>query len=157
MRLARIEIGDDVVVGAYEDGVVESDGEQYVVGEDGDLAPPCDPSAVYCIGRNYAETLAQKGYERAEQPTFFIKPPASVIPHEAPIPYPTFSEEVTYAGELVAVIDERCHDLTPEEANTRARRESETALAALDEASVVDGTARDYLADLAEFVVVRER
>jgi geranylgeranyl diphosphate synthase type I len=51
----------------------------------------------------------------------------------------------------------RVTDLTPEEANTRARRESETALAALDEATVVDGTARDYLADLAEFVVVRER
>jgi geranylgeranyl diphosphate synthase type I len=51
----------------------------------------------------------------------------------------------------------RITDLTPEEANTRARDESETALAALEEVSVVDGTARDYLADLAEFVVVRER
>jgi len=51
----------------------------------------------------------------------------------------------------------RVTDLTPEEANTRAREVSETALAALEEVSVVDGTARDYLADLAEFVVVRER
>jgi geranylgeranyl diphosphate synthase type I len=51
----------------------------------------------------------------------------------------------------------RVTDLTPAEANTRARRESETALAALGEATVVDGTARDYLADLAEFVVSRER
>jgi len=51
----------------------------------------------------------------------------------------------------------RVTDLTPEEANTRARDESATALAALREVSVVDETARDYLADLAEFVVVRER
>ena len=121
MRLARIETGDGIVAGEYDDGVVRSDGEAYVVGEDGRLAPPCDPSAVYCIGRNYAENLERKGYERPEQPTFFIKPPASVIPHEAPIPYPTFSEEVTYAGELVAVIDERCHDLTPEEAEDVVR------------------------------------
>jgi geranylgeranyl diphosphate synthase type I len=51
----------------------------------------------------------------------------------------------------------RVTDLTPEEANTRARRESERALGALQEIPVVDETARDYLADLAEFVVVRER
>jgi geranylgeranyl diphosphate synthase type I len=51
----------------------------------------------------------------------------------------------------------RVTDMTPEEANTRARNESETALAALEEVSVVDETARNYLADLAEFVVVRER
>jgi 2-keto-4-pentenoate hydratase/2-oxohepta-3-ene-1,7-dioic acid hydratase in catechol pathway len=121
MRLARIETGDGVVAGEYEDGVVRGDGEAYVVGEDGRLAPPCDPSAVYCIGRNYAENLERKGYERPEQPTFFVKPPASVIAHEQPIPYPTFSEAVTYAGELVAVIDQRCHDLTPEEAEDVVR------------------------------------
>ncbi|GAB7094217.1 fumarylacetoacetate hydrolase family protein [Halolamina litorea] len=116
MRLARIRTESGVVAGEYEDGVVEAGGETYVVGEDGPLAPPCDPSALYCIGRNYAETLAQKGYERPEQPTYFIKPPVSVVPHEAPIPYPTFSEEVTYAGELVAVLGERCRNATPEEA-----------------------------------------
>lgn len=37
-----------------------------------------------------------------------------MVPHEAPIPYPTFSEEVAYAGKLVAVLDEECHDFTPE-------------------------------------------
>ena len=51
----------------------------------------------------------------------------------------------------------RITDLTPGEANTRAREQSETALAALGEVPVADATARDYLADLAEFVVVRER
>ena len=121
MRLARIRTDDGVVAGEYDEGVVRSDGEAYAVGEDGRLAPPCDPSAVYCIGRNYAETLAQKGYERPEQPTFFIKPPVSVIAHGEPVPYPTFSEEVTYAGELVAVIGERCHDLTPETAEDVVR------------------------------------
>jgi len=47
--------------------------------------------------------------------------------------------------------------LAPEEANARAREESDAALAALQEVPVEDETARDYLADLAEFVVVRER
>lgn len=116
MRLARLQTDDGVVEGEYEAGVVTTEADRYVVGEDGDLLPPCDPSAVYCIGRNYAKNLEQKGYDRPAQPTFFIKPPVSVIPHEAPIPYPTFSEELTYAGELVAVLDEECHDFSPAEA-----------------------------------------
>jgi geranylgeranyl diphosphate synthase type I len=48
-------------------------------------------------------------------------------------------------------------DLTPEEANQRARDESDAALRALDSATAADSRALDYLRDLAEFVVVRER
>ena len=48
-------------------------------------------------------------------------------------------------------------NLTPEEANQRARDQADQALAALDAANVDDSEAREYLRDLAEFVVVRER
>jgi geranylgeranyl diphosphate synthase type I len=48
-------------------------------------------------------------------------------------------------------------DVTPEEANVRAREESDAALAALDAAHVDETEANGYLRDLAEFVVVRER
>ncbi|PSQ17734.1 isopentenyl pyrophosphate isomerase [Halobacteriales archaeon QS_8_69_26] len=48
-------------------------------------------------------------------------------------------------------------DLTPEEANERAREEADRALDALAAADVADSQAREYLRDLAEFVVVRER
>jgi geranylgeranyl diphosphate synthase type I len=48
-------------------------------------------------------------------------------------------------------------DLTPEEANARAREQSDKALAALESAELDDTDAREYLRDLAEFVVVRER
>jgi len=48
-------------------------------------------------------------------------------------------------------------DLTPEEANERARDHSQAALDALDAVDVPDSKAMDYLQDLAEFVVVRER
>jgi len=48
-------------------------------------------------------------------------------------------------------------DLTPEEANQRARDESDAALDALDTATRRDSRAVDYLRDLAEFVVVREK
>ncbi|WP_436345651.1 polyprenyl synthetase family protein [Natronorubrum sp. FCH18a] len=48
-------------------------------------------------------------------------------------------------------------DLTPEEANARARAESDRAIEALDRVEVADPAARDYLLELAEFVVERER
>jgi len=52
-------------------------------------------------------------YERPEEPDFFIKPPASLLAHGEPIRYPEWTDELTYAGELVAVIDERCRDVEP--------------------------------------------
>jgi geranylgeranyl diphosphate synthase type I len=53
----------------------------------------------------------------------------------------------------------RITDLSPEEANERAEARSADALRALDSVSVEAGDSRamDYLRDLAEFVVVRER
>jgi len=48
-------------------------------------------------------------------------------------------------------------DLSPEEANERAQRESDRALAALSTADTKEVDAVEYLQDLAEFVVVRER
>ena len=48
-------------------------------------------------------------------------------------------------------------DLTPEEANQRARDEADRAIDALETVDVVDTDARDYLLELAEFVVERER
>jgi len=48
-------------------------------------------------------------------------------------------------------------ELTPEEANARARAESDAALEALSTVETTDSQALEYLRDLAEFVVVRER
>ncbi|WP_299235902.1 polyprenyl synthetase family protein [Natronomonas sp.] len=51
----------------------------------------------------------------------------------------------------------RITGMDPEEANSLARSESEAALASLSRAAVGEGTAAEYLRDLAQFVVVRER
>ena len=48
-------------------------------------------------------------------------------------------------------------DLSPAEANERAREKSDAALDALATVEVEDSQAMEYLRDLAEFVVVRER
>jgi 2-keto-4-pentenoate hydratase/2-oxohepta-3-ene-1,7-dioic acid hydratase in catechol pathway len=115
MKLARLLTPEGPVRGEYDDGKLYADDGTYEVGRDGRLLPPADPSALYCVGRNYAETLEQMEYERPEEPDFFIKPPASLLGHEQPIPYPEFTDELTYAGELAAVVDRRCRNLDPEE------------------------------------------
>ena len=50
----------------------------------------------------------------------------------------------------------RVADLDPAESNARARERADDAMEALGEVQVADPTARDYLADLATFVVTRE-
>jgi 2-keto-4-pentenoate hydratase/2-oxohepta-3-ene-1,7-dioic acid hydratase in catechol pathway len=115
MQLARMQTAEGIVTGRYEDGrLIAADGE-YTPGRDGVLTAPCSPSALYCVGRNFAATLDQMDYDRPDEPDFFIKPPASVTGPDQPVRYPDWTEELTYAGELVAVIDERCRAVAPDE------------------------------------------
>jgi geranylgeranyl diphosphate synthase type I len=65
---------------------------------------------------------------------------------------PTGQDEAMERPSLVQITE-----LTPEEANARAREESDAALDALESADAVGTEAVGYLEDLAEFVVVRER
>lgn len=114
MRLARVDTPEGTVTGEYSDGAVHAeDGVHEAAVED--LLAPCEPSALYCVGRNYAATIDSMGYDTPDEPDFFIKPPASVVGPGDPVPYPSFSGEVTYAGELAAVVDERCSALDPGE------------------------------------------
>ena len=124
-RSARVRTDTGVRTGTVRTGtdgdpVVSIDSATYSLGGDGnadvDLLAPCEPSALYCVGRNYAETIALRGYDRPDEPTFFIKPPTAVLDPGARIPYPTFSAEVTYAGELAAVIGMQCKNVSPADA-----------------------------------------
>ena len=121
MRLARIRTDDGVLTGEYDDGTVETDDGAYVVGEDAELLAPCEPSACYGVGRNFAETIEQMEYETPDQPDWFIKPPVSVVAPGTDVEYPSWTEELTYAGELAAVIDEECTDLAEDEVDDAVR------------------------------------
>jgi len=120
MRLARARTDDGVVTGEYRDGRLVTDDDAYEIDEE-ELLPPCEPTALYCVGRNYAATLEQMEYERPEEPDFFIKPPASLLGHGDPIAYPPFTAELTYAGELAAVVDVECRDVDPDEVSDVVR------------------------------------
>jgi len=112
MRLARARTPGGIVEGEYVDGHVEAEGETFEVGADAELLAPCDPDAMFCVGRNFGEKVDQMDYDIPEVPDWFIKPPHSLHPPEQPIPYPEWTAELTYAGELAAVIDEQCHNIS---------------------------------------------
>ena len=114
MRQARLRTDGGIVRGQYRDGRIVADDGEYRVGRDGSLTYPCSPSAIYCVGRNYADTLEQMDYERPSEPDFFIKPPASLLGHGDAIRYPRWTDELTYAGELAAVVGRRCRDVPAE-------------------------------------------
>jgi 2-keto-4-pentenoate hydratase/2-oxohepta-3-ene-1,7-dioic acid hydratase in catechol pathway len=120
MKIARIETSDGVRTGEYTDGTVTTDTTVYA-SDEYDLLAPCEPSACFCVGRNYGEKIDQMDYDVPSAPDFFIKPPISVHPPETPIRYPGFAEEFTYAGELAAVIDQECSHVSKEEVNDVVR------------------------------------
>lgn len=122
MATARIRVNGSVLRGDYDDGTVTVDGERYVVGTDAELLAPVDPSTVYCLGRNYegyldanADVLTERFGEATvpEELHFFLKGSTCVVGPGDPIPYPTFSDELGYAGELAAVVGERCKHVAP--------------------------------------------
>lgn len=122
MKLARIDVDGDVLEGEYDDGVVTTDVGTFDTNTDeADLLAPCEPSAMYCVGRNFGEKVDQMGYDVPEVPDFFIKPPVALHDPETPIEYPSFTEELTYAGELAAVVGRRTHEIEPDEVDDHVR------------------------------------
>ena len=79
------------------------------------LAPlPRPRKNVFCVGRNYAEHIAEGARAQniridvTEVPVFFTKPPTAVTGPGAPIPYwPDVSTAIDYEVELAVVIGKR--------------------------------------------------
>ncbi len=82
------------------------------------LLAPILPSKVVCIGKNYAEHVAEMGGGDAPaNPLIFLKPSTTVIGPGLPILRPPDSQRVDYEGELAVVIGQPCRDV----AEARAR------------------------------------
>jgi 2-keto-4-pentenoate hydratase/2-oxohepta-3-ene-1,7-dioic acid hydratase in catechol pathway len=78
--------------------------------EDVRLLPPCIPTKIICVGRNYADHAKELGNTVPEKPLLFMKPPSAVIGPEDVIVLPS-SEEVHYEAELAVVIGKRCKNV----------------------------------------------
>ena len=72
------------------------------------LLPPCSPSKIVCIGRNYADHAKELSNPLPAEPLLFLKPPSALIASGDAIVCPPQSERVDYEGELGIVIGRRC-------------------------------------------------
>jgi len=82
------------------------------------LLPPCSPSKIVCVGRNYAEHAKELGNEVPKEPLIFLKPPSSLIASGGPIVYPALSKKVDFEGELGVVIGRRARNVSAAEAGS---------------------------------------
>lgn len=79
------------------------------------LLPPCVPSKIVCVGRNYLEHARELQNEVPAEPLIFLKPPSAAITTGYDIVYPPQSQRVDHEGEIGIVIGRRCRRLGPAE------------------------------------------
>lgn len=75
------------------------------------LLAPTIPSKVVCIGKNYADHIAEMGLPTQPEPTIFLKPSSSIIGPGDPIVLPRQSEQVELEAELAIVIGQIAKDV----------------------------------------------
>jgi 2-keto-4-pentenoate hydratase/2-oxohepta-3-ene-1,7-dioic acid hydratase in catechol pathway len=80
-------------------------------------SPIARPSAVLCIGMNYAAHAAESGSAPPEVPILFLKTPNTVVGPDDLVPIPRGSSKTDWEVELGVVIGARCYYLdSPEQA-----------------------------------------
>lgn len=83
------------------------------------MLPPVEPSAIFCIGLNYAEHAKETGQERPDRPVVFMKNPASVTGHDDVIVLPESCRDplqVDYEVELAVVIGKTAKNVSANDA-----------------------------------------
>lgn len=59
---------------------------------------------VFCVGRNYADHVAEMAGDLREPPFFFTKPADALVPDGATIPYPPATADLHHEAEVVVAI-----------------------------------------------------
>jgi 2-keto-4-pentenoate hydratase/2-oxohepta-3-ene-1,7-dioic acid hydratase in catechol pathway len=81
-----------------------ADGPAFALAEVTLLAPVPAPRAIFGIGMNYADHVAELGATAPQTPIVFTKLPSSAAPPNAPVPCPAVVKRLDYEGELAVVM-----------------------------------------------------
>ena len=104
----------------HDDGTVSFAGDVY----DRDavaILPPCEPSKVVCVGRNYAAHADERDEDLPDRPLLFLKPPNAVAAHGDTVRLPAGKEQVEHECELAVVIGEQCRHVDAADAESVIR------------------------------------
>lgn len=140
MKVARFQIDGEIAFGVLDHAehgsgveLVELSGDPMVAGydttgrrfklEDAQLLAPVIPrSKIVCVGKNYADHVAEMqgvtGIDGGapEEPLLFLKPNTSIIGPDDAIVRPSISNRVEHEGELALVIGAVAKDVSEEDA-----------------------------------------
>ena len=75
------------------------------------ILPPCCPTKIVCVGRNYADHAKELNNPIPQEPLIFLKPPSSLAADGDAVVYPRISKRVDYEGELGVVIGKRARNV----------------------------------------------
>jgi 2-keto-4-pentenoate hydratase/2-oxohepta-3-ene-1,7-dioic acid hydratase in catechol pathway len=78
--------------------------------------PPCEPSKVVCVGRNYADHADEMGSDVPDRPLLFLKPPNTLAAHGERVSVLPDKERIDYEAELAVVVGERAKGLSEDNA-----------------------------------------
>ena len=68
---------------------------------------------ILCIGRNYAEHIAELKNETPAEPVIFSKPDTALLRQNAPFYYPDFSQDIHHEVELILRISKEGKNIQP--------------------------------------------
>lgn len=126
MRIARFVVDNDPLYGVVEDQKVhvlagdpffqgiKPTGQSHDLDDVRLVAPIIPRSKVVAFGRTYRKHAEELGNQVPAEPIMFLKPNTSVVGHNEPVTLPSFSDEISFEGELAVVIGRICKDV-PEE------------------------------------------
>jgi len=90
-------------------------GDQEYARDSVDILPPCEPTKIICVGRNYADHAAERDSDVPDRPLLFLKPPNAVAAPESTVTLPAGKDRIDWEAEFAVVIDEQCRNV--DEAN----------------------------------------
>lgn len=112
VRTARIHDGETVVDVVDVDGrAMAAGGRDLGVLEDLRLAPPCRPTKIVGVGKNYHSTLGDRGEAPPTEPWVFLKAPNAVVASGEPVLLPA-GQRVKFEAEIGLVVGRRATRLT---------------------------------------------
>lgn len=124
MQRVRYRSSDGVHWGELEGGTVHElaallgrrTGTRVML-SDVSLLAPCDPRVIVCVGKNYADHVREMGgSDLPTEPGLFLKGLNTLGGPGDPIPYPSWTTNLHYEGELAVVIARPMRRVEPEEA-----------------------------------------
>jgi len=106
-----------VRVGQYRDDVIRFGGRAYDPSAVAVL-PPCEPTKIVCVGRNYGDHADEMDSEVPDRPLLFLKGPNAVASHRSTVQVPAAAADhrIDQEAELGAVIGEQCRAVSAGEA-----------------------------------------